>query len=145
MMRVEGGKWSDERPRGVDEWGTPKALFAKLHAEFRFTVDSCALQHNTKLERFWSPLEDGLRQSWVGERVWCNPPYSRIVPWVAKAAKREAEVAVLLLPSRTGTEWWHAHGQHADEIRWIRGRVRFERPQRAGGAPEDSVVLVYRA
>lgn len=139
------GEWRDSRRLvGSDEWGTPKALFGVLHAEFGFTVDACAVAGNAKLERYWSPEKDGLRQSWAGERVWCNPPYSKIGPWARKAFLREAQVAVLLVPSRTGTEWWHAHGQYADEIRWVRGRLKFERPQEAGNAPEDSVLLVYR-
>lgn len=129
-------------PRYGDTWGTPREVFAALHAEFRFTVDVAALARNAKLPRYWSPVEDGLRRSWAGERVWCNPPYSRIEPWARKAAERAAEVAVLLVPSRTGTAWWHEHGQHADEIRWLRGRLTFEGAK--SSFPEDCVLLVWR-
>lgn len=35
------------------------------------------------------PLTDvdanGLDQDWTGERIWCNPPFSDIAPWIRKA------------------------------------------------------------
>lgn len=31
------------------EWATPWAIFDPLHAEFHFTVDVCANEHNAKL------------------------------------------------------------------------------------------------
>lgn len=133
---------ADDRSKARgDAWGTPSALFRRLDEEFRFTVDGAAIEENAKLPRFWSPKEDGLAQDWTGERVWVNPPFSQIGPWVKKAAERRAAVAVLLVPSRTGTGWWHEHGQHADEIRWIKGRVRFAGA--FGNFPEDCCLLVF--
>lgn len=118
------------------EWRTPDDLYAALHAEFGFTLDPC------QPYRF-----DGLTCSWAGERVYCNPPYRRgqIDRWLARA--READLAVYLLPSRTGAAWWHEYVWRdnkplAEEIRFVRGRLKF------GGskinAPEWSVILVYR-
>lgn len=132
-----------------DTWATPPALFAAYHAIYGFTVDAAALPWNAKLPRFWSPAEDGLAQPWERERVWVNPPYSRgsIEPWIVKAASRRADVAALLVPSRTGSAWWHDHGRHADRIHWLRGRVRFEAPPGVEGgssSPEDSVILVWK-
>jgi site-specific DNA-methyltransferase (adenine-specific) len=77
----------------------------------------------------------------VGRRVFCNPPYGRgIGDWLAKA--READVAVYLLPSRTDTQWWHEHAMKADEIRFIRGRLKFG--DATNSAPFPSAILVYR-
>ncbi len=73
--------------------------------------------------------------------MFCNPPYSDIYPWLAKA--REAAVAVFLVPARTDTAWWHDHAMRADEIRFLRGRLRFG--DAAANAPFPSVVLVFRA
>lgn len=114
------------------QWLTPQHVYDALHAEFSFTLDPC---HAGSV---WS----GLAISWRGERVFCNPPYQRgsIERWLAKA--REASCAVYLLPSRTGAAWWHDHALHADEIRFIRGRLRFGGS--AINAPEWSVILVYR-
>ena len=61
------------------EWETPQNLYDELDAEFGFTLDVCATQENAKCERFFTKEQDGLVQSWKGERVWCNPPYGREV------------------------------------------------------------------
>ena len=84
--------------------------FNPLHARFRFTVDAAASAHNAKLPRYWTRTDDGLAQSWGGERVWCNPPYSVIRPWVEKAWtewRGGAELIVILAPAnRTEQGWW---------------------------------------
>jgi site-specific DNA-methyltransferase (adenine-specific) len=78
--------------------------------------------------------------SWAGHRVFCNPPYGRGVDrWLAKA--READCAVYLLPARTDTAWWHDHALKADEIRFVRGRLKFGGAQNS--APFPSVILIY--
>lgn len=115
----------------VDDRGTPWELFEKLNGRFRFTVDAAASAHNAKLPHFWTKAENGLAQSWRGHRVWCNPPYSEIRPWAEKAAQREAEVAVLLLPAnRTEQAWWQdiiEPGRLSGQIgvEFLRGRQRF--------------------
>lgn len=68
------------------EWATPQAFFDKLNQEFGFTLDPCATAENAKCARFFTKEQDGLAQSWQGERVYCNPPYGRdIRKWVEKA------------------------------------------------------------
>lgn len=92
----------------VDDRALPMDDFAMLNDRFRFTVDVAASSDNAKCRKFWTKSDDGLTQSWVGERVYCNPPYSHIRPWVAKAwAERLADLIVLLLPAnRTEQSWW---------------------------------------
>lgn len=122
----------------ADERATPAEYFAQLHERFRFTVDAAALPYNAKLDRYWTPAEDGLEQPWKGERVWCNPPFSNIEPWLAKAArvsalgKYGAELVVMLLPAnRTDLGWWHEHIEpHRDNgsrlhVEFLPGRIRF--------------------
>ena len=125
----------------VDDRETDPAMFADLHARFRFTIDVAASEHNAKLPRYYTAEQDGLAQSWAGERVWCNPPYSDIGPWVAKAWRawhyelngtKGAELTVMLLPAnRTEQAWSH---QWVEPYRdcgavlrteFIRGRTRF--------------------
>ena len=130
---------------GRHDWETPTALFAELHAEFRFTLDVCATPQNAKCNRFFSPEHDGLAQSWKGHVCWMNPPYGReIGKWMKKAMDEAAAGAtvVCLVPSRTDTAWWHDCAMKADERRFLRGRVRF-----VGGptsAPFPSAVVVFR-
>lgn len=93
----------------VDERATTPKVFDPLNERFRFTVDVCATERTTKVpHHFFTPVEDGLEQPWAGERVWCNPPYSAVAPWVEKAwHETNAEVVVMLLPAnRTEQGWW---------------------------------------
>ena len=67
-----------------DEWATPKLLFEKLNDEFRFTLDPCATETNHTCEKYYTIEDNGLSKSWMGEVVFCNPPYSNIGAWVEK-------------------------------------------------------------
>ena len=124
-----------------ETWSTPVELYAALDREFRFTLDPCPvrLPREAGLPLFGT---DGLTISWAGERVFCNPPYGRgLGSWLAKA--READLCVFLLPARTDTRWWHQYALAADEIRFIRGRLRFNGA--ASGAPFPSVIIIFRS
>lgn len=95
----------------VDERITPQWLFDEFNAIHGFTLDVAANAKNTKCEKFFDLESDGLSKSWAGERVWCNPPYSNIAAWVAKATWEtvafKCPLAVLLLPAnRTEQKWW---------------------------------------
>ncbi len=87
----------------VDDRRTPRALFDRLHLEHRFTIDAAASQDNAMLSPFWTREDDALRQSWGRKRVWCNPPYSDIEPWVKKAwhemRYQGCDLVVMLLPA----------------------------------------------
>lgn len=126
-----------------DEWETPPALFAQLHQEFGFTLDPCATADNHKCARYYTLVQDGLQQTWAGEVCYMNPPYGhKITTWVAKAYQEQQATIVALLPARTDTRWWHSYVMHADELRFIQGRVRFV----GGGssAPFPSVLAIFR-
>jgi len=149
----------------VDNLETPWEFFEPLNARFDFTLDACALPHNTKCKRFYGPPGkaqrcmwavdgecgingcagcehggpgslgvDGLTKSWRGERVWCNPPYSSLEPWVEKAWQEAigAPLIVMLLPAnRTEQKWWQRHVEpyrdRGDKFRveFLPGRLRF--------------------
>ena len=112
-------------------WATPQALYELLDKEFHFTLDPCPL-----LE----PTLDCLR-SWAGERVFCNPPYGpRIGDYLVKA--READCAIYLLPARTDTQWFHRYCLQADEIRFIKGRLKFGEAKNY--APFPSMLVIYQ-
>ena len=117
----------------VDDRGTDPALFAELHEQFGFTIDVAASAHNAKLPRYWDIHDDGLSRSWANLRVWCNPPYSSIRPWVEKAhIEVQAGLVVMLLPAnRTEQGWWqdliepHRDNGGRLSVRFLRGRLRF--------------------
>lgn len=107
---------------------TPQWLFDALDAEFHFTVDVAANDENHKCTRYYTEEQDGLRQPWEGETVWCNPPYGKAIPeWVAKADAEEGATSVFLLPVYTDRVWFHRYVYHNPrvEIRFIQGRVAF--------------------
>lgn len=128
------------------EWATPPALFAKLDAEFGFTLDVCATPENAKCARHFTRADDGLKQDWGGAVAWCNPPYGRdIGKWMHKArvsAATRGATVVCLVPAKTDTTWWHDSVLFASEIRFIRGRLCF------GGcgvaAPFPAAIVVFR-
>jgi len=83
---------------GKDDWGTPQDLFDALNKEFGFTLDPCANDSNHKCARYYTREQDGLAQSWAGETVFCNPPYSKRggqAKWIEKC-HTEAEKIKLL-------------------------------------------------
>jgi phage N-6-adenine-methyltransferase len=97
----------------VDERITPDWLFGQYHERYGFTLDAAASPDNTKLLAFHSLQTDGLAQPWAPHRVWCNPPFSNLGGWLAKAHQEFAAgcpVIVMLLPAnRTEQKWWQEH------------------------------------
>lgn len=152
--------------RNTPEWGTPKNLFDALHQEFGFTIDVAADARNAKVAKFYTKDDDGLKQPWAG-RVWCNPPWSdgEVSAWLKRGldatTSGEAEVAVYLLPARTDPAWWHDFVMKSQEVRLIRGRLKFiptdglctakgkvkrcPGPCRGHSAPFPCAVVVFRA
>jgi site-specific DNA-methyltransferase (adenine-specific) len=126
------------------EWATPDSLFEALDAEFGFTLDPCATTQNAKCRRFFTAQEDGLRQDWSGHVVFMNPPYGRAIgAWMRKAfeSSHRGATIVCLVPARTDTAWWHEYAMRG-EIRFLRGRLRFQHAKHA--APFPSAVVVFR-
>ena len=129
----------------TSEWATPQDFFDKLNAEFHFTLDPCATPENAKCGKFYTKEQNGLAQDWTGETVFCNPPYGKeISAWVEKCYKHSlsGECAVMLIPSRTDTRWFHEWVYGKAELRFVKGRLRFNDSK--GSAPFPSLVVVYR-
>ncbi len=128
----------------TSEWSTPQATFDALDAEFHFTLDPCASAENAKCERYFTKEDDGLAQTWEGS-CFMNPPYGReIGKWVRKAYESSLEGAtvVCLLPARTDTAWWHDYVMKSNDIRFIRGRLRFSGSK--VNAPFPNAIVVFR-
>lgn len=130
----------------TDEWATPQWLFDELDAEFHFDLDPCATDENHKCAKYYTKADDGLAKNWDGQSVFCNPPYGRqIGKWVRKAyeeAQKPGTTVVLLVPARTDTKWFHEYIYGKAEIRFIRGRLRFNNSKQS--APFPSMVVVWR-
>jgi len=120
------------------DWATPAWLYEELNKEFHFDFDPCPLYGA-------DGQVDGLSIEWGGANF-CNPPYGRVIgKWTSKA-RQEAEqgkTVVLLVPSRTDTKWWHEDCMKADEIRFIKGRLKFG--DATNSAPFPSALVIWRA
>lgn len=132
-----------------EEWGTPKDLFLKLNHEFRFTLDPCADRTNAKCPKFFTKRQNGLIHDWSRDRVFMNPPYGRSInDWMRKARQesQKGALVVCLVHARTDTRWWHENVQDvADEVRFVKGRLRFESPNGTRStAPFPSAIVIYR-
>jgi len=118
-----------------DNWGTPAKLYEALNEEFHFNDDPCPLDPYAI---------GGLMRAW-GTSVFVNPPYSKIADWVKYAHEqaKQNKTVVMLIPSRTDTRWWHDFCMKADEIRFIRGRLKFGNAKHS--APFPSALVIWRA
>lgn len=130
----------------TDEWATPKDFFDTLNEEFDFTLDPCASTDNAKCDKFYTKEQDGLKQDWSGERVFCNPPYGKVIgDWVKKCseeAKKPNTTVVALIPARTDTRYFHEFiYRKAREVRFVKGRLKFGGCKNS--APFPSMVVVF--
>lgn len=149
--------------RGVDDATDDRATrpcdFDPLHDRFGFTLDVAAAPHNAKCERYFTREQDGLAQSWAGETVWCNPPYSDLASWIRKAWAEHTRcpAIVLLLPAdRTEQPFWQRLVEpYRDRPRsslrteFIAGRREFLRPgqtavRRGDRSPFGLVLLIWQ-
>ena len=100
-----------------------------------FDLDPAANAESTRGVTFYDLAADGLAQPWVG-RVWVNPPYSNVRPWVEKAAdsSHDCPVIAMLLPAnRTEQQWWQElieepRRRGVLEVYFLARRRRFDRP-----------------
>lgn len=114
---------------------TPRDFFVKLHSEYNFTVDGAATAKNALLPRFFSQRAKG---SWTGERVFCNPPWAHIPPFLELAAT--ADLAVLLVPARVNAKWFHRALALGGKPRYWQGKLCFDGPW---NSPVDCLLLVF--
>lgn len=109
-------------------WLTPPELFQVLNSEFWFDMDAAATEDNTFCRHFISPEQDALVTLWDRNRVWCNPPYSLIGPFVQRAYEQHLahkNTIVMLIPTYTDPKYWRDYVTKAHEVRHLVGRVQF--------------------
>jgi len=137
---------------GQDEWETPDDLFNWLDNMFHFDRDVCASHTNHKHPVFFTKEDDALKQRWEGV-CYMNPPYGRTIgQWTGKALLEAylGATVVALLPARTDTKWWFDSVILANEIWFLKGRIKFiglaqDGSRIAGvGAPYPSCIAVFQ-
>jgi len=72
-----------------------------------------------------------------------NPPYSEPLPWCERAVAeaRRGKTVVMLLRVDTSTRWFHEWVLPFAELRFLRGRLRFDGVH---PAPFSSMIAIYR-
>jgi phage N-6-adenine-methyltransferase len=130
-----------------DDRAVPPHIFAPWHAEFQFTIDAAANHHNAKLPRYWTEKDNALAQSWAPERVYCNPPFSTLQPWIEKAWRETlCRLIVMLIPAnRTEQPFWQEFIEpYRDKngsslrVRFLPTRIPFLSPGEDEIRPENS-------
>lgn len=115
------------------DWQTPKSFYDELNREFNFNFDPCPK----------TPDFNGLDCDW-GTKNFINPPYgSQLKKWIKKGYEEslKGKLCVFLIPSRTDTAYWHDYVMKAKEIRFIRGRLKFEGAKNS--APFPSCIVIF--
>ena len=129
------------------EWATPQKYYEELNNEFVFDLDPCATIENHKCDTFYTKEINGLKRSWGGHRVFCNPPYGKEIGKCVEKAYKENLLnnvfIVMLLPARTDTKWFHnwIYKKSNAEIRFIKGRLKFNDGKQS--APFPSMIVIY--
>jgi site-specific DNA-methyltransferase (adenine-specific) len=127
-------------------WETPQEFFDKLNWRFGpFNLDPCATPSTNKCLKYFTETDDGLSQSWQGHTSFVNPPYGRgIDKWIKKAYEESRDPdtrVVMLIPARTDTRYWHDFVMKADQVYFVKGRLKFGGLDT--GAPFPSAVIVF--
>lgn len=131
-----------------DEWETPQWLFDRLDAEFHFDIDAAATQENSLASGYFTKSDDALKQEWfvdygedgIVSSIFLNPPYSKIAAFMKKAYEESLKGAtiVCLIPCRTDTRYWHNFVMQSAEIRFVKGRLKFNNRTLPSWTPNSS-------
>lgn len=97
-----------------------------------YDLDSCANQLNAKVpHNYITEEQNALITEWNGQRVWCNPPYSRgnvdnFVNRAVEQCKTSNKDVIMLLNVDVSTKWFKCILNNAKAIVYITsGRIKF--------------------
>lgn len=138
---------------GTDSWCTPRALAEALGP---FDLDPCSNARSHIRGSYRCAIDgsdtrntigiDGLKLEWRPEwSVFCNPPYSNVLPWAAKLVAHEGPWCALLKLDPT-TKWWATLVASGATFTFFRRRIKFETDVPGKNATANfPSVLVYSA
>lgn len=125
-----------------DDWITPRWIIEALGP---FDLDPCESDsHPWKCASAAFHKPEGLLRPWFG-RVWCNPPYGQqLGDWLCRCADHGDAIALTFARTETRHFFTGVWGR-ASGILFLRGRLRFHRPDGQLGASGTgpSVLIAY--
>jgi len=128
-------------------WLTPPHIIEALGP---FDLDPCSPPDGERpfetATNYWSEADDGLAQPWSG-RVWMNPPYGPgMRDWMVKLGAHGDGIALVFARTETRA-FFDGVWAHADALLFLRGRLKFHRPDGTQGATAQSpsVLIAYGA
>tara|TARA_R110002020_G_C15974671_1_gene747866 strand:- start:48 stop:587 length:540 start_codon:yes stop_codon:yes gene_type:complete len=145
-----------------DLWRTPKFVFDYYNERFNFTVDMAASDDNHLCNYYLTKKEDALNYATMDgvldvvgfntgkeSAVFCNPPYSNLMPWVAAVveySKAFVTPFVMVIPADTSVKWFKLAFDNCTECHFISGRLSFinaETEKPVSGNNKGSVVFIF--
>lgn len=123
LLQVSGKRWNGTTtPDSIrDLWSTPQWLFDYLDNRYGpFDIDAAASAQSAKCAVFYDESADAFAQEPpVGSRVFINPPFSDLAPWIELASrwKKERKCQVtIIIPHDISTAWAASAIINATEI-----------------------------
>jgi phage N-6-adenine-methyltransferase len=118
-----------------DNWRTPPEVFNTLNKEFNFVADMACNRENQLCSIGFTENQDSLSFDWDEEiktyftdsvstkYVYCNPPYSKPMPWVKQAvlAQSKGLGVVMVLNADTSVSWFAEAIKFLSEVRFLIG------------------------
>ena len=118
-----------------DSWRTPPEVFNTLNKEFCFLADVACSYENKLCPVGFTEASDSLAEPWlerlkhsypyIGNNayVFCNPPYSKPMPWIEQAIKAQKDGlgTVMILNADTSVGWFTKAVEFISEVRFIIG------------------------
>lgn len=114
---------------------TPQHIFTPVALDLGpFGLDAAADADNSKCLEFLDAEKDALSAAtkWYSGtgKVWCNPPYKKILPWILRAElaveREECTRVVFLLPLLSAK--WLTRCLMRHEVQVYDGRIAFDLP-----------------
>lgn len=113
------------------DWRTPKAVYQVLDSEFQFDHDPCPAN--------WDGKVDGLTSDWGVQTTSIHLTDVNYRNGLKKATKNGGKAKQSCFYD---TRWWHDYCMKATEIRYIKGRLKFD--DQPNPAPFPSAIVIFK-
>jgi len=106
-----------------DDWRTPQELWNKLHKQYDFKMDCCAVRVNAKTPAYLSDFADF---GFVNVMSWMNPPFSKAYEMFDLFLSRVWKGVAIYRADNMETKVWQMILSKADWVHFFPYRVKYE-------------------